>query len=57
MDKELSDMTNEELSNQLYREVLSYTEDLQELCKIIQKQIPRKMMYRIISKLYRLRTR
>lgn len=52
---DLSELTNEELEKQLYSEVLYYSEDLSSLCRIIRKNIPRKMMYRLISKLYRLR--
>lgn len=54
---DLSELNNEELADQLYKEVLYYDEGLYKLCKIIQKQIPRKMMYRLISKLYRIRTK
>lgn len=50
-------MTNEELDQQLYYEVLYYSEDLLKLCRLIRKNIPRKMMYRIISKLYRVRAK
>lgn len=56
MDLDLSVMSNEELSKQFLNEILYYTDDLDALCKIIRKQMPRKMMYRIISKLYRIRT-
>lgn len=52
---DLSMMSNEELERQLYSEVLCYSEDLMKLCRIIRKNISRKMMYRLISKLYRLR--
>lgn len=52
---DLSMMSNEELEKQLYSEVLYYSEDLMKLCRIIRKNISRKMMYRLISKLYRLR--
>lgn len=54
-DFNLSLMSNEELEKQLYREVLYYSDDLMKLCRIIRKNISRKMMYRLISKLYRLR--
>ena len=54
-DFDLSGLSNEELEKQLYSEVLYYSEDLSSLCRIIRKNIPRKMMYRLISKLYRLR--
>lgn len=53
---DLSTLTNEELAKQLYNEILYYDDDLLRLCQVIRKQIPRKIMYRIISKLYRLRT-
>lgn len=53
----LSELSNEELAIQLYNEMIYYTEDLYGLSRIIQKQLPRKMMCRIISKLYRLRIR
>ena len=52
---ELSNLTNEELTEQLYQELLYYSEDLFSFCKIIQKQIPRRFIYRIICKLYRIR--
>lgn len=56
MDKfDLNKLTNEDLEHQLYKELLYYAEDLDELCHIIRKQLPRKMLYRLISKLYRLR--
>lgn len=56
-DFDLSLMSNEELEKQLYSEVLYYADDLMKLCRIIRKNISRKMMYRLISKLYRLRKR
>ena len=56
-DFNLDQMTNEELEQQLYHEVLYYSEDLLKLCRLIRKNVPRKMMYRLISKLYRIRTR
>ena len=56
-DFNLDEMTNEELEQQLYYEVLYYSEDLLKLCRLIRKNIPRKMMYRLISKLYRVRTK
>ena len=56
-DFNLDQMTNEELEQQLYHEVLYYSEDLLKLCRLIRKNIPRKMMYRLISKLYRVRTK
>ena len=52
---DLSIMSNEDLEKQLYNEVLYYSEDLMKLCRLIRKNIPRKMMYRLISKLYRVR--
>lgn len=52
---DLNKLTNEELEQKLHEEVLYYTEDLQKLCHIIRKQLPRKMVYRIIIKLFRLR--
>ena len=48
-------LNNEELERKLQEEFMYYAEDLDELCHIIRKQLPRKMIYRIISKLYRLR--
>jgi len=48
-------MTKEELSKQLYQEVSYYNEDLMGLCQILVKQVPRKYIYRIISKMYRVR--
>ena len=48
-------MTREELSKQLYQEVSYYNEDLMDLCQILVKQVPRKYIYRIISKMYRVR--
>ena len=52
---DLSGLNNEELERKLQEEFMYYAEDLDELCHIIRKQLPRKMIYRIISKLYRLR--
>ena len=52
---DLSKLTNEQLEEKLHDEFLYYTEDLQKLCHIIRKQLPRKMVCRIISKLFRLR--
>ena len=52
---DLSIMSNEDLEKQLYNEVLYYSEGLMKLCRLIRKNIPRKMMYRLISKLYRVR--
>ena len=48
-------LNNEELERKLQKEFMYYSEDLDELAHIIRKQLPRKMVYRIISKLYRLR--
>lgn len=56
-DFDFSDMNNEQLEKQLYSEMIFYEKNLLKLCRIIRKQIPRKMIYRIISKLYRIRTR
>lgn len=52
---DLSILTKEELSNQLYKEAIYYSEELNVLCKILCRNLPRRMIYRIISKLYRLR--
>ena len=52
---DLSSLNNEELEQKLQEEFMYYSEDLDELAHIIRKQLPRKMIYRIISKLYRLR--
>ena len=52
---DLNSLNNEELELKLQEEFMYYSEDLDELCHIIRKQLPRKMIYRIISKLYRLR--
>lgn len=52
---DISDLTNKELEQKLYEEFMYYSEDLDELCHIIRKQLPRKMVYRLISKMYRLR--
>ena len=52
---DLSSLNNEELEWKLREEFMYYAEDLDKLCHIIRKQLPRKMIYRIISKLYRLR--
>lgn len=54
-DFNLSALTNEELEHCLYREMLYYSEDLMDLSKILRRQLPKRMMYRIISKLYRIR--
>ena len=52
---DLSSLNNEELEWRVQEEFMYYAKDLDELCHIIRKQLPRKMIYRIISKLYRLR--
>lgn len=52
---DLNSLNNKELELKLQEEFMYYSEDLYELCHIIRKQLPRKMIYRIISKLYRLR--
>ena len=52
---DIGSLTNKELEQKLYEEFIYYSEDLDQLCKIIRKQLPRKMVYRLISKLYRLR--
>lgn len=54
---DISSLTNKELEQKLYEEFMYYSEDLDELCKVIRKQLPRKMVYRLISKLYRLRSK
>ena len=56
-DFDFSDMSNEQLEKQLYSEVIFFEKNLLKLCRIIRKEIPRKMIYRIISKLYRIRTK
>lgn len=53
---ELSRLTKQELINQLYSEVIFYNENLQSLCKLLCDELPKKMIYRIISKMYRVRT-
>lgn len=53
----LSNLTNEELTKQIYQELLYYSEDLFSFCRVVQKQIPRRFMYRIISKLYKIRNK
>ena len=52
---DLSKLTNEELEQRLYEEFRLYDWDLKKLCHIIRKQLPRKTVYRIISKLFRMR--
>lgn len=52
----LSELSNNELADQLYQEVIYYRDDLNNLCHKIQNQIPRKLMMRLISHLYRIRT-
>ena len=52
---DLSKLTNEELEQRLYEEFRLYDWDLKKLCHIIRKQLPRKMVCRIISKLFRFR--
>lgn len=54
---DLSSLSNEELEQKLHEEFMYYAEDLDELCHIIRKQLPRKMVYRLISKLHRLGSR
>lgn len=51
----LSNLTNKELEHQLYSELLYYSEDLDGLCRIIRRQLPKRILYRLISKLYRIR--
>jgi len=55
----LSDLTNEELTNQLQQEISYYNTDtgdmLYKLSKIITKTIPKSMTIRLISKLYKTR--
>ena len=48
-------MSKQELIDQLSNECQYYDEDLREFCRIICGEMPRRMIYRIISKLYRLR--
>ena len=52
----LDTKTKEELKKQLAKEMLFYNEDIYDLAKIICNELPRSMTYRIISKLYRIRT-
>lgn len=52
----LNTKTKEELKKQLAKEMLFYNEDIYDLAKIICNELPRSMIYRIISKLYRIRT-
>lgn len=54
---DINSLTNKELGQKLYEEFMYYSEDLDELCKIIRKKLPRKMVYRLVSKLYRLRSK
>lgn len=55
----LSDLTNEELTNQLQQEISYYNTDtgdmLYKISKIITKTIPKSMTIRLISKLYKTR--
>lgn len=51
----LESLSNSELQEQLYKEFLFYDEELYELARIVRKQLPRKMLYRLISKLYMIR--
>ena len=43
-DFSLGKMTNEELEQQLYHEVLYYSENLVKLCRLIRKNVARKIM-------------
>ena len=52
---DLRTLSKKELQEQLYNEFLYYAEEPYDLCKIICNQISRRMVYRIISKLYRIR--
>ena len=52
---DLDALSNEQLEQQLYNEIIYYSDDLEGLCRILRKQLPRRMTYRIISKLFRLR--
>lgn len=53
----LDELTNSELMDLLYKEFIFYDENLYELTKTIAKELPRKYVYRILSKLYRKRVR
>lgn len=52
---DFKEMSNDEICNQLYNEVVYYDEELYKLCKIICKQISKRMVKRITNKLYRIR--
>lgn len=51
----LSTLNKQELIQQLYSEAIYYDEDLDKFCKLLCDELPRKMIFRIISKMYRLR--
>lgn len=55
MEFDLDNLSNEELECQLRLEFLYYEENLLKLCSVIRKTIPKKMYYRLLSKLYRIR--
>ena len=53
---DLSSLNKNELIEQLYSEAIYYDEDMHKLCKILCDELPRRMIFRIISKMFRLRT-
>lgn len=53
---DLSRLNKKALIDQLYSELIYYDEGLYKLCKILVDELPRKMVFRIISKMYRLRS-
>lgn len=52
---DLSRLSNEDLEKQLNIEISYYEKDLTDLCKTIRKTIPKRILFRIISKLYNIR--
>lgn len=54
----LENMTKEELTNQLFKEMCFYcegTDELYDCCRILIKLVPKKYIIRVICKFYRLR--
>ena len=51
----LETKTNQELEQMLLNEFIYYDENLNELAHIIRTELPKQYVYRILSKLYRLR--
>jgi len=53
---DLSRLKKPQLIAKLHSEVLNYDDDLQKLCKLLCDELPRSLVFRIISRMYRIRT-